>query len=126
MIAIGVGCRRGASQQAIVALIRAALARTDRTGEHAVLCTIALKSDEVGLARAADELLMPLHFYTLETLSAVETKIATKSSYVQSALGVGSVCEAAALVGAGEGAQLLVERMIGDGVTCAVAHGEGR
>jgi cobalt-precorrin 5A hydrolase len=38
--------------------------------------------------------------------------------------GVGSVAEAAALVGAGEGARVIVPKFSGDGVSCAVARGE--
>jgi cobalt-precorrin 5A hydrolase len=125
MIAIGIGCRRGASQQAIVALVRRALTSAQMGGEKAMLCTIMLKQSEAGLVSAADELEMPVRFYSLEELSAVESKIATRSSRVQSVLGIGSVCEAAALVGAGDDARLIVHRVVGDGVTCAVAIGSG-
>jgi cobalt-precorrin 5A hydrolase len=126
MIAIGVGCRRGVSQQAIVALVQSALALAKASGKTAVICTIVRKQSERGLVSAANELEMPIQFFPLDALSAVQAGIATRSSRVRSLLGVDSVCEAAALVGAGEGAKLIVERIVGDGVTCAVAFGDCR
>jgi cobalt-precorrin 5A hydrolase len=125
MIAIGIGCRRGASRQAIAAMIGQALARVQSLGEPTRLYSIERKRNEPGLLAAAHELDLPLDFLSLEALRAVEDKVATRSSRSEAALGVASVSEAAALVGAGDNARLIAPRMAADGVTCAIARGNG-
>ncbi len=126
MIAIGIGCRRGASQAAIAAMIEQALAEARSLGESVRLFSIAAKRDEAGLIGAAQALDLPLEFLSVHALRAVEDKIATPSQRAQAAFGVASVSEAAALAGAGRGARLIAPRMVGDGVACAVAQGSGR
>ena len=128
MIAIGIGCRRGASQAAITTMIERAraLALAQRLGESVRLFSIEAKSGEAGLVGAAQAMGLPLEFLPAGALRAVEDKIATPSPQAKAALGVASVSEAAALAGAGRDARLVVKRMIGDGVACAVARGSGR
>lgn len=126
MIAIGIGCRRGASQAAIAAMIEQALAQARSTGESVRLFSIEAKSGEAGLVGAAQALNLPLEFLSADALREVEGKVATPSRQAKAALGVASVSEAAALAGAGPGARLIAPRMIGDGVTCAIAQGSGR
>ena len=79
-----------------------------------------------GLIAAASALNLPLRFLPLEALRAVADQITVHSEAAQNALGLPSVAEAAALAGAGKGARLLVPRIKGEGVTCAIAEGEGR
>ena len=121
MIAIGIGCRRGASKDAIIKLIAEALARASLVGEAAVLFTYEAKKSEAGLMAAAEELTMPLHFLSLEALLAMADRVATRSEAVEKALGIPSVAEASALAGSGKGGHLLLPRIAGDGVTCAIA-----
>jgi cobalt-precorrin 5A hydrolase len=126
MIAIGVGCRRGAAKEAIAAMIGEALARFQGLGEPARLFSIERKRDEPGLLAAARELGLPLDFLSLDALRAVDDKVATRSPQAEAALGLASVSEAAALAGAGADARLIAPRVTGVGVTCAVAWGRGR
>jgi len=126
MIAIGIGCRRGTRKEVIMLLIRDTLARESFTGHHAVLFTYDGKKDEPGLIAAAAALNLPLRFLTIEDLRAVADQITVHSEVARNALGLPSVAEAAALAGAGKGARLLVPRIKGEGVTCAIAEGEGR
>ncbi|QXX76227.1 cobalamin biosynthesis protein [Methylovirgula sp. HY1] len=121
MIAIGIGCRRGASKDAIIKLIAEALARASLVGEAAALFTYEAKKSEAGLMAAAEELTMPLHFLSLEALQAMADRVATRSEAVEKALGIPSVAEASALAGCGKGGHLLLPRIAGDGVTCAIA-----
>jgi cobalt-precorrin 5A hydrolase len=123
MIAIGIGCRKGASKEAIVALVADALARTGDQGNAARLFTAENKRHETGLIAAAHELALPLDFLSLDALRDVADRIATSSGAAERALGVPSVAEAAALAGGGLGAQLVLARITGDGVTCAIATG---
>lgn len=121
MIAIGIGCRRGASKEAIAKLIAEALARASLVGEAAALFTYEAKRSEANLIAAAGELGMPLHFLSLEALQAMADRVTTRSLAAEKALGIASVAEASALAGCGTGAHLLLPRIAGDGVTCAIA-----
>lgn len=119
-IAVGLGCRSGVAASAIVALVHEAFAQAALPPDGAPLFTIDAKRSEAGLTRAAAELGAPLHFFSRETLAAVKTR--TQSAHSLAAFGVSSVAESAALVGAGDGAVLIVPRIARDGVTCALAR----
>jgi cobalamin biosynthesis protein CbiG len=126
MIAIGIGCRRGAPQAEIAAMIKEALAKAQIGGEPMRLFTIDAKRDEAGLVGAADALGLPLEFFSVEALRSVEGKIATPSSQAAARFGVASISEAAALTGAGQDAYLIAPRVAGSSVTIAIARGSGR
>jgi cobalt-precorrin 5A hydrolase len=126
MIAFGIGCRRGVAKHQVLEIIRQALARLDLGGEATALFSVEDKNDEAGLLAAAADLQWPLTFLPRTALQEVEAYIATPSLYAEAALGLASVSEAAALAGAGRDAVLILPRIAGDGVTCAVARGGGR
>jgi cobalt-precorrin 5A hydrolase len=123
-IAIGLGCRKGVSGEAIVSLVREALALIGRTGGTA-LFTVEGKRAEAGLAQAAQTLAMPLHFLPQEALAAVADQAQTRSPRVEALFGVPSVAETAALAGAGPGAVLILPRIARDDATCAIAWKDG-
>ncbi len=88
-----------------------------------MLFTYEGKRNEAGLIAAADELRMPLHFLSLEALQAKTDRVTTHSQAAEKALGSPSVAEASALAGCGAVGRLLLSRITGDGVTCAIAKG---
>ncbi|MDR3493559.1 MAG: cobalamin biosynthesis protein [Ancalomicrobiaceae bacterium] len=124
LLAIGVGCRSGASEDAVVGLVEKAIERafelTGRSGRAALFTAVAKRS-EAGLAAAAVRLGLPLVFLPDEALKAMSTSAMTRSERVVQLFGVPSVAETAALAGAGHGSRLIVPRIAGDGVTCAIA-----
>jgi cobalt-precorrin 5A hydrolase len=120
MIAVGVGCRRGTSAEAIEALVRQALGQVPAAGTRS-LFSIEDKSGEPGLVEAAGRLGLALVFVTRDALRDQEPRIQTPSPRAKARFGVPSVAEAAALAGAGPHAALIVPRITRDGVTCAVA-----
>jgi cobalt-precorrin 5A hydrolase len=126
MIAIGIGCRRGIAKESFVEIIHEALSRIGDAAEVIELFTIEDKHDEAGLLAAAVDLHLPIRFLSRTALQSVEASIVTPSRQAESALGVASVSEAAALAGAGRDAVLIMPRIAGQGVTCAVARGDGR
>jgi cobalt-precorrin 5A hydrolase len=126
MIAIGIGCRRGIAKESFVEMIQQALSRIGDAAEVIELFTIEDKHDEAGLLAAAVDLHLPIRFLSRTALQSVEASIVTPSRQAESALGVASVSEAAALAGAGRDAVLIMPRIAGQGVTCAVARGDGR
>jgi cobalt-precorrin 5A hydrolase len=128
IIAIGVGCRKGCSSEAIVALVRRALERAECDGAQrenttAAIFTHQAKRIEAGLFAAAAELALPLVFLDEESLRAAAPRAASKSEKVMALFDLPSIAETAALAGAGAGATLLAPRISAAGVSCAVAKG---
>jgi cobalt-precorrin 5A hydrolase len=123
MIAIGIGCRKGAASDAIAALVRRARVLASAEKGDACLFSHERKREEKGLVAAAEALGLPLSFLPHHALKAVSHQTATLSRHSLETTGISSVSEAAALAGAGSGAHLLLGRISGDGVTCAIAIG---
>lgn len=99
-IFVGVGCRRGAAKDEILGAIAKTCADigclpSDVRG----LASVDIKKDETGLLAAAEELGAPIAFYEKEKLrTAIETYGLGVSEFVLTKIGVGNVCEAAALL----------------------------
>lgn len=122
LFAIGLGARRGVAAQDIVDLVRR-VAETHKIDlRHARLCTLESKAEEAGLHEAARQLGVELVFLPLAALRARRGAAATHSPRVQAMFGVGSVAEAAALVGAGPGSRLVAPRVTTPVVACALAR----
>ncbi|MCX8998060.1 cobalamin biosynthesis protein [Rhizobiaceae bacterium BDR2-2] len=126
MIVAGIGCRRGTAAETILATLDAALAAASLSrGALAALATGALKAEEAGVKEAANRLGLPLRIADDAALAAAEPRLLTRSEASHGATGSGSLCEAAALAAAGEGASLLAPRFIREGVTVALARMSG-
>ena len=122
----GIGCRRGVPSHDIVALVRRALAAAP--GDGAVLgaaATPRFKGDEAGLRDAATVLGVPLTLVDEAALIVVQPRCATRSLHAEATTGIASVAEGAALAAAGDKAVLLLPRITGNGVTCALAQANG-
>jgi hypothetical protein len=89
---------------------------------EATLFTIEAKRAEASLHEAARQLKIPLVFLPLDSLVAHKRELLTHSPRVEALTGVGSVAEAAALVGAGAGSRLLGPRLASARATCAIAR----
>jgi cobalt-precorrin 5A hydrolase len=126
MIAIGVGCRRGATKNSIIAAVQDTLSAIFVGDDALELFSVEDKRDELGLIDAATALGVPLEFLPRASLRRVDKAIVTPSHRAVAALGLTSISEASALVGAGRGAMLIMPRIVCQGVTCAAARGEGR
>ena len=115
-LALGVGCRRGTSEEAIRSAVESVLAGWDLASIRQV-GTIDLKKDEPGLLAFCASLGIPLVTYTAEELQKAEGAF-TPSDFVRSVTGVDNVCERAAVL---SGGRLTVPKQSGGGVTVAVA-----
>ena len=120
-VAVGLGCCRDAPTPSIIALVREALARLPRAPGAVTLYSSQRKAQETGLREAATALGYPLVFLDDAELSAVDARIVTRSARVRDVTGIDSVSEAAALVGAGPRAQIVVARLTSGGAACAIA-----
>lgn len=124
MMVAGLGCRRGAAAEDVLAAITGALVAAGREGAAlARLATSAAKAEEPGLRDAAATLGLELLALSEAALHAAAPHGLTRSVRALEATGLPSLAEAAALAGAGEGAVLLGPRVAaGRAVTCALAE----
>ncbi|MCL5057995.1 MAG: cobalamin biosynthesis protein [Actinobacteria bacterium] len=119
----GVGCKKGAASSAILREVKKALAEAGRS----LLClkalaTIDKKSSEEGIIEAAEELKVPLLVFNSEDINkAIEDLGLQKSEFVTGKMGVGGVCEPAAMLACRKGI-LLAGKIKGPGVTVALAE----
>jgi cobalt-precorrin 5A hydrolase/precorrin-3B C17-methyltransferase len=115
---VGVGCSRGVGVREIVELLGRTLEEAGLSKKSiASLASLEAKSDEAGLLAAAEELGVPLRFYTSEELSAMESP--NPSPIVENAVGTPSVAEASVLA---SGAELVVEKQKSENATVAVGR----
>ena len=121
VVHVGVGCKRGTPAQNITEAIEIAL--NENGIDKSALCAMAsidIKRDEAGLNEAAQALNLPLSFYSANELNAVPGEF-TASQFVKQITGVDNVCERAAALSAGDGAEIIVRKMSRNGVTVALA-----
>jgi cobalt-precorrin 5A hydrolase len=122
MIVAGVGCRKGASGDAVRGAIAAAL---DRAGYPAdalgLIATSAAKGGEPGISAAADRLGLPLVLVPQAELEAAGARSVSRSERVVAITGVPSLAEAAALAAGGPQARLVAPKIAVGPATCALA-----
>jgi cobalt-precorrin 5A hydrolase len=121
MIAIGVGCRKGCTGAAIVAVVRRALAKAGDLPGKRELFTLDEKASEANVREAASTLGLPLYFVSHQRLLREAARVATPSARVERLVGLPGVAETAALAGAGPNGELIVAKIVGGGATCAIA-----
>lgn len=120
---LGIGCRRGVPAERIAAAVTAVLEKHGIGRERIVAVASAeLKRDEAGLLEFAAQTGIPLRFFSADELNGVETPNPSRAA--EEHVGIRSVSEAAALLAAGHGAKLTVEKHADGAVTVAIAEVE--
>jgi cobalt-precorrin 5A hydrolase len=110
VLVAGVGCRRGAPAADILGLLEAVCRERGLSRDSiGVVASIEAKRDEPGLIEAAARLGAALAFFSSEQLAAVPAP--HPSDTVKRHMGVGSVCEAAAMLASG-GGKLLAPKTV--------------
>lgn len=118
LVHVGVGCRRGTPAAAIERAVLSALHTADVTPRAlASIASATIKEDEGGLREAASRLRLPVRFFAAEDLAALPVPHPSPRAAVALQVGRVGVCEAAALLAAGQNARLLLGKQIYD------AHG---
>lgn len=108
---IGIGCERNTDKDLINRAIKEALQNSGLApGSIAGLSSVDLKSDEPGLISLLKENSWHIRFFSSEKLSKV--LVPNPSNRVNQEIGTHSVAEASALLAAGEGGELLLEKNI--------------
>jgi len=117
----GIGCNRNTSADEMGLLLEKVLARFHLSQlSLRCLASIDLKADEKGLLMLAEQFNRPLKFFNREALNSVKT-IQNPSAVVEKHVGVKSVCEAAAILGANQG-QLVAPKQNTPNATVAIAR----
>jgi cobalt-precorrin 5A hydrolase len=120
-INIGIGCRRGKTKSEILTAINEVFDRYDVSKRSIkAIGTVDIKSNELGIIEACQELGCDMKIFDTESISKVESLFAT-SDFVRSKIGVSSVCEPCAHL---LGGRLLVPKTIINGITIAVTKEE--
>jgi len=123
-IVVGVGARKNASENQIIAAVDSALARVNLPVERVNrLATVDIKKDSPSMVSAAEKLGLPIDFVSVDALRSVKyAGLSPDSKLVTEKIGVGGVCERAALIIAGKNANLILKKMKMNGVTVAIAE----
>ena len=120
MMVAGLGCRKGASMEDVLAAIDAALAALALSPTAlSALATAKFKQDEAAIVAAGRRLRLPVLLADDAALRLVSLRALTRSQASLAASGTPS----AALAGAGRHARLLGPRTVLGPVTCAIAEG---
>jgi cobalt-precorrin 5A hydrolase/precorrin-3B C17-methyltransferase len=117
-LVVGVGASSSAPADAAATLLATALAGLARQSLAEVATIDRRAGDPV-----VTSLGLPVRAFTAEALAAVD--VPTPSEVVRAAVGTASVAEAAALLAAGPGAELVVTKLAGKEATVAVARRRG-
>lgn len=84
------------------------------------ICTIDLKEDEKAIINLRDKYRLPILAFDKEILNKAHGDF-EGSDFVKNTVGVDNVCERAAIVGTGAGAELILKKHAKDGMTIAIA-----
>lgn len=121
----GVGCRKDVSPETVRTALSLALAQCGRSAlSLRALATVDLRAHEPALMINAAQLGIPLLNFaraTIDELFTLKQLDLQYSEFVKNTIGVGGVCEPAALL-AGQQARLILKKMKHQGVTVAIAE----
>ena len=121
---IGIGCRRGKESDKLEEFIKSSLKKSGiEENQIFAIASIDVKRDEEGLCSWSKRHNIPFLTYSEEELRKV-TGDFNESDFVKSKVGVGNVCERAAVKAAGETGKLICRKVAEDGMTIAIAERE--
>ena len=120
-LVVGVGCRRGVSEEQIERAVLHALEQGASTlGAVREIATVDLKADEPGLLAFAQRHSIPLRIITRQQIEA-RAWVSQPSEWVRQAVGLDGVCEPCALIASPRG-RVLVAKTALDGVAVAIVE----
>ena len=121
---IGIGCKKGKNVNEIDHFISQLIYEMGISiMQIFALSSISQKRDERGIIEWCRKEGIPFLTYTAEELQGVNGDF-TESSFVKAQVGVGNVCERAAVKACGENGKLLVPKVAENGMTIAIARRE--
>lgn len=125
-ITVGIGSRKNVSEVDIIETVSFALSKANVPLERVDrLATVEIKKDSLSMKNAAKRLGLNLDFISIDDLRSFSHEgLSPDSKLVEQKIGVGGVCERAALIIAGKKAKLILKKTKAKGVTVAIAEGE--
>ena len=124
-VVVGLGATKEAPADNIITAVDAALEKVHVPLSRVYrFATVDIKRDSQPMLEAVEKLGAPLEFLSVEALRCVNYEdLSPDSAMVQEKIGIGGVCERAALLVAGKDSKLILKKMKLNGVTVAVAEG---
>ncbi|MCL1977010.1 MAG: cobalamin biosynthesis protein [Candidatus Bathyarchaeota archaeon] len=125
-IAVGLGCRKDSRCDHLVEAINAALKTVGLpAGRIDWFASVDIKRDSAAMLNATKLFGAPLEFLSVEALGSLNhPDLSPDSKLVQEKIGVGGVCERAALIVAGKNSKLIFKKTKLNGTTVAIAEGK--
>lgn len=125
-IVVGLGARKDSSADSIIIAVETALKQV-KLSLSSVTCfaTVDIKRNSPAMVGAVRQFSLPLEFLSVDELRSLNREdLSPDSKMVQEKIGVGGVCERAALIVAGKNSKLILKKTKLNGVTVAIAEGE--
>lgn len=121
-LVLGIGCRKAVTQRRIAEVVKCVLEKYQITmADIKLIASATVKENEAGLLAFSCEAGCEIRFFAPEELNQVS--VPNPSLAAEKNLGINSVSEAAAILGAGLHAKLIIEKQADCDVTIAVAGG---
>lgn len=122
-LVLGIGCKRLTSMENIENLVLETLDNLHFDIKSVVkVCSIDLKSHEVGLLNFIEKYHLKGEFFSATELNSIQGYF-SKSQFVESITGVDCVCERSAILGSNQG-ELILKKLSKNGVTLSIARGD--
>lgn len=121
---LGVGCRKGIEKEKLESLIARVLCEHQiEFRQVGAIASIDVKAEEEAILAWSQKYRVPFTTYSGEELEQVEGEF-QESAFVKQTVGIGNVCERAAIKVAGSQGRLIVRKYAEDGMTIAIAKKE--
>ncbi len=119
---IGIGCKKNTDASKMIKFVNEVLADAG-VSENEIyrVASVDIKAGEAAIKAVSDMLGAPFYVYGAEQLAGLEGEF-TGSDFVQSVVGVDSVCERSAAAACGGEYRMVVRKQARDGMTVAVAE----
>ncbi len=124
-VVVGLGARKDVAESDVLEAVHSALRRVNlplARVDH--LATVEIKKTSLNMMHAAKRLGLVFSFVSIDALRALKhEELSPDSKLVEEKIGVGGVCERAALITAGKNAHLILKKTKLNSVTVAIAEG---
>ena len=124
-IILGIGCKRNTPKEKIIEKISYVM-KTQNLEMSSIKRSASawVKSDEIGLLEAMEELNIPIEFFEKEEILKVENLVEERSEFVKNQIGVYGVSEPCAYLASSKRGSFLVKKVKLGGVTISVFEEE--
>lgn len=124
-IILGIGCKRNTPKEKIIEKISYVM-KTQNLEMSSIKKSASawVKSDEIGLLEAMEELNIPIEFFEKEEILKVENLVEERSEFVKNQIGVYGVSEPCAYLASSKRGSFLVKKVKLGGVTISIFEEE--